>query len=207
MRVLTDADARLCRLFASIVLGQWDEVMALRRSLQPPEPDRRWRETVLMVHLFAGVPRMIEAFDHLDAEGGLGVADAEELQEHGDLRARGQVLFDEIYGHRADAVRDHLHRHHALLGEWVASHAYGRVLSRPGLDGATRELLAVAALSVLGQERQLASHARGAVRCGASPETVEAVLDVLPSGLLPGRLDKARTVVRKFARPASGQKR
>ncbi|MEL6185939.1 MAG: carboxymuconolactone decarboxylase family protein, partial [Myxococcota bacterium] len=179
--MLTDADARLCRLFSSIILGKWDDVMALRRSVSPPEPDRRWRECVLMVHLFGGVPRMIEAFDHLEAAGGLGEPTEEELREEGDLQARGRQMFETIYGNRARAVREHLHRHHPALGDWVASHAYGRVLSRPGLDAATRELLAVAALASLGQERQLASHARGAVRCGADPDAVEAVLDLLPA--------------------------
>ena len=60
---LSDSDQRLVRLFVGCVLGRWDEVRALRASAGDREPDRRWREAVLQVHVFAGFPRLVEAYD------------------------------------------------------------------------------------------------------------------------------------------------
>jgi hypothetical protein len=44
---------------------------------------------------------------------------------------------------------------------------YGRVLTRPGLSGPARELVAVTVLAAGGWERQLVSHLLGASRLGA----------------------------------------
>ena len=87
---------------------------------------------------------------------------------------------------------------------WIAEHAYGRVLSRPGLDGASRELVAVAALAALGHDRQLASHARGAVRCGARPGDVLAILDAVADLVPAERLGRARDIVASFAGHGKG---
>src|SRR5687767_6157714 len=69
---LSPADRRLVRLFTACVLGRFDVVRELRSSAVPPEPDRRWREAVLQVHVFAGFPRLVEAYGVLALEGGLG---------------------------------------------------------------------------------------------------------------------------------------
>lgn len=45
---------------------------------------------------------------------------------------------------------------------------YGRVLTRSGLSGAARELIAVTVLAAGGWERPLVSHLLGAARLGAS---------------------------------------
>jgi 4-carboxymuconolactone decarboxylase len=55
---------------------------------------------------------------------------------------------------------------------------YGKVLGRPGLDLATRELCIIALLVVLNAPRQLYSHLRGALNAGAHPSEVEAALDL-----------------------------
>jgi len=54
---------------------------------------------------------------------------------------------------------------------------YGKVLGRPQLDLATRELCIVALLAVLGAPRQLYSHLRGAMNAGADPSEVEETLE------------------------------
>ncbi len=195
---LTDTDRRLVRFFAACVLGDWDEVRALRRAVPEGEPDRRWREAVLMVHVFAGFPRGVEAHDVLAGLGGLGVPDEDELTEP---TQGGAELFARIYGDATEDVRALLHRHHPLNARWILEHAYGRVLCRPGLTADRRELLACAALACLGQDRQLASHARGAVRCGASAEEVADVVDAVADLASPARIEAARAIVQRFARP------
>jgi len=199
---LPEEDRRLVRLSAAIALGRWDELRALRRAAPPGEPDRRWREVLLQSHLFAGFPRTVEAAGVLATAGGLGAPEPDEADETANAPdpAAGEALFDAIYGARAAAVRAELVAGHPQLARWIAEHAYARVLARPGLAPDRRELCAVAALAVQGQERQLASHARGAVRLGATPAEVVATIEELAAWMGAGELARAREVVAHFGR-------
>lgn len=198
MSPLTDYEERLVVLFTGIVLGRWEDVRAVRKEAPAGEPDRGWREAVLQAHLFAGFPRVVEAFEVLDRVGGLGTPDPSELDLAAD-NAAGEKLFSRIYEDHADAVRDRLAEHHADFGRWIHEHAYARVLSRPGLDPHTRELLAVAALTATAQTRQLASHTKGALRCGATPAQIHAVLDAIETRISYDALRAARQVILKYA--------
>ena len=199
---LTSSEQVLVRLFVCAVTGDED---ALVKVLEGAEgvPDRRWREALLQVHLFAGFPRTIEAFEiFFRILGPDGFAP--EASEFAADPREGDRLFDRIYASAADSVRGHLVELHPDLAAWVREHAYGRVLSRPGIAARMRELLAVAALCVTGPDRQFASHVRGAVRCGADPEevlqTVKLVGDLMPSDRAP----VVQTVLRRFAKTRSG---
>ncbi len=199
---LDDADRRLTRFFLACVLGEWDELVRLRRACAPGEPDRRWREALLMVHLFGGVPRQVEAAAILAAEGGLGELEAGEIEDERERLDRGTALFDRIYAGDAAAVRAMLAKGHPQFERWVLRHAYAQVLSRPGLSADRRELLAVSALAATGQERQLAGHLRGALRCGATRTEIEAVLDAvedLGERARPGRIEAARRIVARLS--------
>ena len=208
MAPLPERDAVLCRLFVAIVLGRWDEVRAIRTAAGPGEPDRRWREAVLQVHVFAGFPRLVEAYNQLGRAGGLGEPEPGEMRDvpgaPADLErveaehARGRALFEAIYTDHATTVRGILEGYHKDFADWLEGHAYGRVLAREGLSGDRRELLAVAALAALGQERQLASHARGALRLGATSRELDEALDVVADLIRPERLEKARRVLQRF---------
>lgn len=202
-------ERRRLRLFVACVLGRWDEVVRLRRAAQPDEPDRAWRETVLQVHVFAGFPRLVEAYGVLAEVGGLGQLETGETSASDDPRslavehARGRELFDRIYSTDAPRVRAMLAGHHADFAHWIEGHAYGRVLARPGLAPDRRELLAVVALAALGQERQLASHARGSLRLGASALELVEALDAVADLIDAEKLDKARRVVERFGSGSS----
>lgn len=193
------------RLFVACVLGRWDEVARVRRAAGPGEPNRAWRETVLQVHVFAGFPRLVESYGVLSDAGGLGAPDADEFlpsEERTTLaaeHARGRELFDRIYAADAPRVRALLTSHHPEFARWIEGHAYGRVLARPGLAEDRRELLAVVALAALGQERQLASHARGSLRLGATSGDVEGALNAVADLIDASRLEAARRVVARFA--------
>jgi len=192
------------RLVAAIVLGDWPEVTRLRQAAPDGEPNRAWREAVLQTHLFGGFPRLVEAYEVLERAGGLGDPDPEELEESASptraMTQDGADLFDAIYTDQATSVRGRLESFHPDFATWIARHAYGRVLSRPGLSASVRELCAVGALLVTGQDRQLASHARGAVRLGAEPAQVTAVLELLGDLLTPEIADRGRAVLERFAR-------
>lgn len=198
---LTDSEQRLIHLFVAIVAGDWDRVRELRLACTGAEPDRGWRETVLQAHVFAGFPRVVEALGVLQAAGGLGTPDPDEMGP-GDTEAearRGRALFERIYESKGEAILTTLEAGHADFADWILGHAYGRVLARPGLTARMRELLAVAALASQGQLRQLASHARGAVRCGATPEEVIQAVELLGDRLDAVALESAREVAARFS--------
>jgi alkylhydroperoxidase/carboxymuconolactone decarboxylase family protein YurZ len=198
--VFDEKAARLARLFTAICLGDFDEVRAIRRDAPTNEPDRAWREAVLQTHLFCGFPRLVQAYGVFDAEGGLGDPDPDEYELEADTSARGAVLFDEIYASAADKMRARLDEFRPDFSTWVLEHAYGRVLSRPGLDPALRELLSICALAALDQPAQFESHARGALRLGATHDdlinALEATISIAPKL----NIDRARTAVAKLSR-------
>ncbi len=81
---LTDEDRTLLRLTVSIVHGDWELLRSLRRAASGDAPNRHWREAVLQAQLFAGVPRVVEAFGVLEQEGGLGAYDPGEMSAEPD---------------------------------------------------------------------------------------------------------------------------
>ncbi|MFT5050243.1 MAG: 4-carboxymuconolactone decarboxylase [Chlamydiales bacterium] len=196
---LTDKDLRLIRLSTAIVIGDWTEVERVRANAPDGEPDRAWREAVLQVHLFAGVPRQVEAFEVLQRAGGLGAVGADEHIDQASDPEHGMALFGRIYGSNAERIAERLRGFHPDFGDWVLGHAYGRVLSRPGLGADRRELLAVTALAATGQDRQLASHARGALACGATCEEVTDAIESTADLIDPLYLERARAVAARFA--------
>jgi 4-carboxymuconolactone decarboxylase len=81
---------------------------------------------------------------------------------------------------------------HPELDEWMIVEGYGKVLSRPGLDLARRELCIVSACAASGQERQLHSHLHGALNVGVAVPVVTDSIEALGSLLDDARLTTAR---------------
>ena len=196
---LSPADERLVHLVSAVARGDWQELARIRREAPPAEPDIRWREALIQSHLFLGFPRVVEAFEVLSREGGMHAPTEPEHEVTGtDYAAQGAPIFDGIYQDLATTVRRRLSQHHTDFAHWIAEHAYGRVLARPGLEPATRELLAVVCLLHSGLDRQLASHTRGAVRLGATPQAVHAVFDLVHSHLAPEDMERLKEVIERF---------
>jgi 4-carboxymuconolactone decarboxylase len=65
----------------------------------------------------------------------------------------------------------------------VVVDAYGKILSRPGLDTKRRELCTLAAIAMLDAPRQLHAHLRGALNTGSTREEVDAVLAIVEADL------------------------
>jgi alkylhydroperoxidase/carboxymuconolactone decarboxylase family protein YurZ len=196
---LPGRDVTLLRLSVGICLGDWGLLRRLRQSAPPGEPDRAWREAALQSHLFAGFPRLVEAFGVLSEEGGLGLPGADESAYTADDFETGAALFARIYAASAGRVRASLSSAHPVLESWIVGHTYGRVLSRPGLSPDRRELCAVACLAALGQDRQLASHVRGGLHCGATPLELRAALLAISDLVGEQQLRHAQRVVDRFA--------
>ena len=193
---LNAAERRLCQIFGAAVMGHWERLRQLRQKLPPEEVNRGLREALLQVHLFAGVPRSVESWAVILEAGGAGEVETGELLEPDP--AAGMALFTRIYASDSQAVRMMLERQHPLHAQWVLSHAYGQVLAREGLSARMREVLACVALALTGQERQLVSHARGAVRCGATREELLEAVEAVHGLDEGGRLAAAEETIERY---------
>lgn len=105
---------------------------------------------------------------------------ADEAKAPADRRARGLATLETITGGGTAQLRDSLADLAPELGDWIVDFAYGDVVSRPGLDLRTRELVTVGALTALGNAApQLRAHIKGALNAGCSPrEIVEVILQM-----------------------------
>jgi 4-carboxymuconolactone decarboxylase len=125
-------------------------------------------ETALMLMLHAGYPAALEGARVL-LEEWPGVARRRDRGGPPDWMRRGERLCARVYGSAYAKLRASVARLHPDLATWMIEQGYGRVLTRPGLSGAARELVAVTVLAAGGWERQLVSHLLGAARLGATP--------------------------------------
>lgn len=141
-------------------------------------------EVILQSYLFLGYPAALNAFalwrEISGVEANEGVPD-----DWAAWRERGEDVCKTVYGGQYDGLRRNVRALHPDMERWMVVEGYGKVLGRPGLDLATRELCIVALLVVLRTPRQLYSHLRGALSAGASPERVEEVLTLACSHLHP----------------------
>ena len=198
MSVFDEKAARLARLFTAICLGEFDMVRELRSAAPEGEPDRAWREAVLQTHLFSGFPRLVQAYGILEVEGGLGEPEPGEYDLGEDTGTRGAALFDTIYANAADKMRERLTSFRPDFATWLLEHAYGHVLSRPGIEPALRELLSVCVLAAMDQPAQFESHARGALRLGATQEELQRALDIAAEIAPNAHIERARSAVREL---------
>jgi 4-carboxymuconolactone decarboxylase len=165
-------------------------------------PAARIEETLLQLVPYAGFPRALAAFAAArPALGPVGESTAGPASEGpaSDRPTRGAVAFDAVYGETSARVTKGLTGLHPLLPAWTKEFAYGRVLSRDGLELATRELLGVAILTALGRaDDALLGHMRAAVRLGASKDAVLGAIAVVPASVGPGKRAAARAVAARI---------
>ena len=148
---------------------------AAEGSLDPDDIE----EYLLQTYLFAGYPRTIDAFftwQKWAAEHGGRGALVQEPDDPAGWRERGEALCRVIYTGTYEALQARLVRLHPALAAWTLVEGYGKVLSRPGPDAARRELAALGVLIVLGAERQLESHLKGALHAGVERDVLEAAV-------------------------------
>jgi 4-carboxymuconolactone decarboxylase len=147
-------------------------------------------ETILQSYLFLGYPVALNAFALWRAvsgrDAGEPVDDREEWEE------RGARVCQAVYGGQYGSLRSNVGRLHPDMERWMVEEGYGKVLGRPGLDLASRELCIIALLTVLDAPRQLYSHLRGALNVGASAAEVTRALEIAAPACRPGAADRAR---------------
>lgn len=77
-----------------------------------------------------------------------------------------------IWGDKFDAVEAALNEADPDLYAYIRDFAYEEVLSRPGLELKTRELLAITSLIGLGAPKELVTHFEGALNNGATEQEI-----------------------------------
>lgn len=183
---LADLDAptaALVRLAAVIATGDETQVHAsLALAVEAKVPALWIDELVVQSYLFSGFPRALNAA-RVWRRIAPDPSSAAESVDHIDFRARGELTCATIYGDMYGRLRDNVARLHPALDDLMVVDGYGRVLGRPGLDLARRELCVVAACAATDQERQLHSHLHGALNAGVAPVTLRAAVDALASVL------------------------
>lgn len=183
----------LALLHGATCVGRFDAVPALHALADRLEiPIARRREAALQVAAYGGFPRTIEGLSLLAAHSRLvpsapsapgpptaqgaqvarAAPTAAQASTSEALWERGRVVWERVYADQADEVLAWLGTLAPELPDWVLDEAYGRVLSRPGLSLAERELLGVAALALMALPAPLASHVRGALRNGSNAAAV-----------------------------------
>lgn len=184
---LDDETALLVRTSAVIASG--DEP-AMRAALVAAHGVVRteWvEELLLQTYLFAGFPRALNASrEWRRISGHLAPLDDEgAIYDQAAWAARGAVTCATVYGSFYERLRVNIRHLHPALDTWMIVEGYGKVLGRPQLDLARRELCVVAACAVTRQDRQLHSHLHGALHAGASIAVVSATLVTIADLLAP----------------------
>ncbi len=176
---LGEEERALVRLAAAIAAGTDPDVRGALTVARDRVPVRWTEEVILQSYLFAGFPRTLNAmreWRRLSGHGAPASDDGERLDRAAEWQARGEATCAVVYGAAYERLRHNIRDLHPALDAWMIVEGYGKVLSRPGLDLARRELCIVAACAASRQERQLHSHLHGALHAGASAAAITETL-------------------------------
>lgn len=187
--------AVLVRLSAVITGGSEAE---LRLAIAAAVPVLRpvWAdELLLQSYLFAGFPRMLNAArEWRKVSRGPALADDEGVHDEmiAEWHVRGEATCEAVYGEMYPRLRENMRTLHPAIDAWMIVEGYGKVLGRPGLDLARRELCIIAACIAGRQDRQLVSHLHGAINVGAPAGWVDGTMEALRGVTVPDALERAR---------------
>lgn len=198
-----DAPTRaLTRLSAVVTAGTEQDIHDAIALAKDRIPAGWVEELLLQSYLFAGFPRALNAmraWRRLQPE-----PIATELSDNtSQWRREGDVTCAAVYGTMYERLRENIRALHPVLDDWMITEGYGKVMSRPGLDLARRELCVMAACAASNQDRQLLSHLHGALNVGVAPAVVSATIDAIADVL---GTDRARSVALLWARVQGKQR-
>jgi 4-carboxymuconolactone decarboxylase len=179
LHALDDPTRRLVRLAAVLTSGTESQIRAELAEVHGHVSPVWVEELLLQTYLFAGFPRALNGMREWRRfeDGTIDTGDGD--QDVSRWRRAGEATCAIVYGASYDRLRGNIRHLHPRLDDWMIVEGYGKVLSRPGLDLARRELCIVAACAAAGQDRQLHSHLHGALNAGASGATVDAAIESL----------------------------
>lgn len=173
------ATRQLMAFAAAAASGDERAIRAEAAGLAALAPPATWVDELLLQSvLMLGYPLALVATDIWRRESGQEAPgqDSSAQETLTDWERRGIETCRRIYGASYERLRANVRALHPALDRAMVVEGYGRVLSRPGLDLARRELCTIAQIAVLGTPRQLHSHLRGALNAGAGSAAVDAAL-------------------------------
>jgi 4-carboxymuconolactone decarboxylase len=183
LRELDSATAALVRLAAILAGGSEAQIRTeLAASIGVIDPV--WvEELVLQTYLFAGFPRALNAAREWRRISGRPAPAYDEgtAQDVQRWTERGEHTCEVVYGPFYERLRANIRELHPALDSWMIVEGYGKVLGRPQLDLARRELCIIASCAIARQDRQLHSHLHGALHAGVAAPVVSAALALLAS--------------------------
>jgi 4-carboxymuconolactone decarboxylase len=169
--------AALLRLSAALGTRHAGAIHAEMEVAREEADARAVEEVILQAHLFVGFPDTLNALATWREVSGLPAPAASD-EDPAEWTARGERVCAAVYGANYAKLRENVRGLHPDVDGWMVTGGYGRVIGRPGLDLATRELCLVALLAVWKVPRQLHSHLRGALNTGATVEDVDAAVEI-----------------------------
>lgn len=120
---------------------------------------------------------------------------------------RGLATMRKMFGPGIDSALSALQSASPDLARCLVEFPFADVYSRPGLDLKTREMLTVAALTVLGYpQAELKDHIRGALNVGCTPDQIlEIILQMAVYAGFPAALEAVRTAATVFGESAEAK--
>ncbi|CUU00912.1 4-carboxymuconolactone decarboxylase [Candidatus Thermokryptus mobilis] len=156
----------LTRIVSLVSAGKLKKLsVEIKRASKRKVNVRRIEEAILQCYLFAGFPAVIESFKVLRDVVGQSNAKAREY-EVGKFYVNGVETCRKVYKEDYEKLIQNMKALHPEIAQWMIIEGYGKVLSRDVLSLKEREILNVAILTMLGWERQLRSHLKGALNVG-----------------------------------------
>ena len=176
MSALDPGLAALVRLSAAVAAGADQPLSPYLDDALANAEEGEVEEALLQSYLFVGYPLALNALRAWRERSGNRPPEPRDGTWE-EWARRGVEVCGTVYGRAYPALRETIGGLSREMDDWMVTEGYGKVLGRPGMELWRRECCIVAILTVLGTAPQLRSHLRGALRTGAPPETVAAVLD------------------------------
>ena len=120
---------------------------------------------------------------------------------------RGLATMRKMFGPGIDSALRSLESASPDLARCLVEFPFADIYARPGLDLKTREMLTVAALTVLGYpQAELKDHIRGVLNVGCTPDQVlEIILQMAVYAGFPAALEAVKTAASVFGESADAK--
>ena len=170
------AEPALLRLAAALGTRDAGAIRSAMEGARDAVDATAVEEVILQSHLFIGFPDALNALGLWRGVSGRAAPDSLGEDPAG-WEGRGERVCEAVYGANYAKLRENVRALHPDVDGWMVAGGYGRVIGRPGLDLATRELCIAALLAVWRVPRQLHSHLRGALNAGAGVAEVDEAVE------------------------------
>jgi 4-carboxymuconolactone decarboxylase len=129
------------------------------------------------------------------------------MQREENRYERGLATMRTMFGLGIDSALNSLEATSPGLARYLVEFPFANVYTHPGLDLKTREMLTVAALTVLGYpQAELKDHIRGALNVGCTPDQIlEIILQMAIYFGFPAALEAVKTAASVIRRAKSHQ--